>query len=254
MMGRIPSADEVLECSINLLADRYPDADCAFVAGSLVRGDGSATSDIDLVVLHCSLPRAYRESFIYSGVPVEAFVHDPETLSWFLAQDREAGHPALIGMLSEGVLIGPRQDAGMTFKQQGQQLLADGPPPLREDALSRLRYAITDKLDDLEADRTPAEIVAIGAALYPLLAEFVLRGSGQWSGSGKWTARLLKAFEPSMAEDIENAFLKLYRGVDVQPIMELADRLLEPHGGRLFSGYRSDAPAEWRASSTPKVT
>jgi predicted nucleotidyltransferase len=254
MMGQIPTADEVLECSISLLADRFPDSDCAFVAGSLVRGEGSITSDIDLVVLYPSLPQAYRKSFIYRGVPVEAFVHDPETLLWFSEQDREAGHPTLIGMLSEGVLIGPRRDAGAAFQQRSRHILAAGPPPLGAEAVSRLRYAITDKLDDLEARRTRAEVIAIGAALHPLLAELVLRGNGHWNGSGKWNARLLREFDPEIAEAIERAFVILYSGMDVRMLVELADQLLERHGGRLFSGYRSDAPAEWRSSGDPAAT
>ena len=86
---------------------------------------------------------------------------------WFLEQDRKDGRPALIGMLIEGVLIGPRQDTGHDFKKRAVQIFAEGPPPLNADAIERLRYAITDKLDDLEADRTALERIVIGAALYP---------------------------------------------------------------------------------------
>jgi hypothetical protein len=243
----LPTADEVVRLAIRVLADRYPKADAAFVAGSFLRGEGSPTSDIDLVVLHSSLPHAYRESFLFNGVPVEAFVHDPETLSWFLEQDRKEGHAPLIGMLAEGVLIGPRQDAGISFKQRGLHMLAAGPPPLSAEALMRLRYAITDKLDDLQADRPSVELIAIGAALHPLLAELALRGNGRWNGSGKWNARLLSQFDHSVSERFEKAFLSLYNGSDSRSVLRLADTLLEPHGGRLFAGYRSDAPADWRS-------
>jgi hypothetical protein len=247
MERSIPTPNEVLTHAVEALAAHYPDADSAFVAGSLMRGEGSATSDIDLVVLHSSLPQAYRESFIFNGVPVETFVHDPETLSWFIEHDRKDGHPALINMLSEGVLIGPRQDIGLDFKQRALQILAEGPPPLSADALLRLRYTITDKLDDLETDRSPAEVVAIGAAIYPLLVELLLRGGNRWNGSGKWNARLLNQMDESVAQRFETAFLDLYRGTDARSVLRLADSLLEQHGGRLFSGYRSDAPAGSRS-------
>ena len=243
----IPAVDEVLEHAVQALAARYPDADSAFVAGSLMRGQGSATSDIDLIVLHSFLPQAYRESFIFEDIPVETFVHDPETLSWFLEQDRKDGHPALIGMLIEGVLIGPRQDIGLDFKQRALRMFAEGPPPLSTDAISRLRYMITDKLDDLGADRSPGEIIAIGAALYPLLVELTLRGSGRWNGSGKWNARLLSEMDVSVSQQFERAFLDLYNGSDTRSVLRLADKVLEQHGGRLFSGFRSDAPAGWRS-------
>ena len=64
-------------------AERYPDAAVMFAAGSIVRGEGTAFSDLDLVIVHGRLDRAYRESFRYDRVPVEAFVHDPETLGTF---------------------------------------------------------------------------------------------------------------------------------------------------------------------------
>jgi predicted nucleotidyltransferase len=247
MKHSAPTPNEIRELAIEVLAAHHPNADAAFVAGSFMRGEGSATSDIDLVILHPSLTQAYRESFIFKGIPVETFVHDPETLSWFLEHDRKDGHPALIGMLIEGVLIGPRQDIGHEFKQCALQMLAEGPPSLSTDALQKLRYAITDKLDDLEADRSPAEIIAIGAALYPLLVELALRGSSRWNGSSKWSTRLLNQMDASIAQQFETAFLALYNGSDTHAVIRLADTLLEQDGGRLFSGYRSNAPADWRS-------
>ena len=247
MNRSLPTPNEVLELAAEVLVVHHPDADSAFVAGSFMRGQGSATSDIDLVVLYRSLPQAYRESFLLKGTPVEMFVHDPETLSWFLEHDRKDGHPALIGMLVEGVVIGPRQDTGHDFKQLARTIFADGPPLLSTESVRRLRYAITDKLDDLQADRSPAEVVAIGAALYPLLVELALRGSSRWNGSGKWSARLLSQLDESSSRQFETAFLDLYNGSNTGAVLCLSDKVLEPHGGRLFSGYRSDAPADWRS-------
>jgi hypothetical protein len=247
MKSSVPTPNETVEIGVEVLAAHYPDADSAFVAGSLMRRQGSATSDIDLVVLHPSPVQAHRESFIFQGIPVETFVHDPETLSWFLEQDRKGGHPALIGMLMEGVLIGPRQDIARDFKKRALKMFVEGPPLLNTDAIERLRYAITDKLDDLETDRTPAERIAIGAALYPLLAELALRGNSRWTGSGKWHARLLNQMDVSVAQQVETAFLSLYDGSDPQAVLRLSKNLLEQHGGRLFSGYHSDAPADWRS-------
>jgi len=247
MKRSVPTADEVVKIAAEVLAAHHPSADSAFVAGSFMRGQGSTASDIDLVVLHPSLAQAYRESFLFQGIPVETFVHDPETLSWFLEQDRKDGRPALIGMLIEGALIGPRQGTGADFKKRASQMFAEGPPSLNTDAIERLRYAITDKLDDLEAERTPAERIAIGAALYPLLVELTLRGSNRWNGDGKWCARLLNEMNASEARQVEEAFLSLYDGSDIQAVLRLAENILDQHGGKLFSGYHSKAPADWRS-------
>jgi hypothetical protein len=249
MARPVPSPSEILSLASEILATRYPAADAAFVAGSFMRGQGSTTSDIDLVVLHPSLPHAYRESFTFHDLPVEAFVHDPETLAWFLEQDRLDGHPSLIGMLVEGVLLGSNQQPAATLQQHASEIFAAGLPPLSPDALDRLRYTITDKLDDLAADRSPAEHIAIGATLYPLLVELVLRGNNHWNGTGKWSARLLHQFDEPLAHHFESAFLALYNNATPAAVLELAETLLAPHGGRLFANYRSNAPADWRTPS-----
>ena len=248
MKRSVPTPAETVEVAAEVLAARYPDADAAFVAGSFMREQASTTSDIDLVVLYSSLPQAHRESFVYQDIPVEAFVNDPETLSWFLEQDYKSGRPAMVGMLMEGVLIGPRQALGRDFKKRALQILREGPPPLNKENIDRLRYDITDKLDDLEADRSLSERIAIGAALYPLLAELALRGSGRWNGSGKWHARLLSQMDASLAAQVETAFLSLYDGSDTRAVLRLSESLLQQHGGgRFFAGYRNDAPADWRS-------
>jgi len=136
---------------------------------------------------------------------------------------------------------------GVTSRSVRRKCSQKGHPPLNTDAIERLRYVITDKLDDLETDRTLAERIAIGAALYPLLVELALRGSGRWNGSGKWQARLLSQMDVSVARQVEKAFLSLYDGSGMQAVLRLAEDLLEQHGGRLFSGYHSDASADWRS-------
>ena len=59
-----------------VVAEKYPEARVAFLAGSVTRGEGTQTSDLDLVVIYNKLPQAYRESFVSGGWPIEAFVHD----------------------------------------------------------------------------------------------------------------------------------------------------------------------------------
>jgi predicted nucleotidyltransferase len=50
-----------------LLASRYPSADCAFVAGSIMRGEGTLLSDIDLVVIFGHVETGWRESLRFEG-------------------------------------------------------------------------------------------------------------------------------------------------------------------------------------------
>ena len=71
-----------------LFETRYQGANAIFVTGSVVRGEATAHSDLDLVILFPKVERAYRESFIHKGWPVEAFIHDPRNTSVFLQPRR----------------------------------------------------------------------------------------------------------------------------------------------------------------------
>src|SRR4051794_40453736 len=96
--------ERIIDVANAIRTDRYKDAGATFAAGSIVRGEGTPFSDLDLVVVYAHLPSAYRESFRFDGYPVEAFVHDPTTLEYFFLEvDRPSGVPTLPQMIAEGV-------------------------------------------------------------------------------------------------------------------------------------------------------
>src|ERR1044071_7301531 len=92
-----------LEAARGVWRERYAGARVIFLAGSVMRGDATETSDLDIVVVFDSLPNAYREAFTFGGWPVEAFVHNPETLRHFFEVNSRRGVPSLMRMVIEGV-------------------------------------------------------------------------------------------------------------------------------------------------------
>jgi hypothetical protein len=232
-----------------VLAERYPDADLAFVAGSIIRGQGTAHSDIDLVVVYGRIDRARRESFRSGGFPVEAFVHDPATLRWFMDQDVARGRPSIVTMVADGRLVGPVTTGAETLRSEALGLLAKGPPPLAAERRDALRYEITDLIDDLRDRRTPQEMLAIGAALHQRLADLMLLGRGHWTGSGKWIPRLLAALDESLSRDFDEGFRRLFAEGRADLLIAFAEAELGHHGGPLFEGDRREAPVDARRSS-----
>jgi len=242
--GLIESA---LAAAGTVLATRYPEAACAFVAGSIMRGQGTATSDVDLVIVYDHLENARRESFMESGFPVEAFVHDPETLRWFIDDGMANGHPVLANMIATGRPIGPEPERASALQSAAAELISKGPAPLTGARRDALRYQITDLLDDLRDGRTPAEMRAIGAALYQPLADLVLLGRGKWSGKAKWVPRLLREIDPQLATGFDEAFQQLAFGEPAR-IIAHAEGELARHGGPFFAGDRREAPASARSA------
>jgi predicted nucleotidyltransferase len=250
-MGAMLTAGDAEGLAERVLRERYPLANAALAAGSLVRGGATATSDLDLVVLFSELPNAYRESFVFEGVPVDAFVHDPETLRAFFGKDVDAGKSAMLTMTAEGRIVGPRPECAKAMKSEAEAVLAKGPPSLDKATLDLFRYLITSRIEDLQDQRPWPEALATGAWLHLALADFILRANGRWAATGKWIPRALAAFDPALAAGFHAAFADLFDRRDAGPLISFAEQALAPFGGRLFEGFRAEAKAEDRIASPP---
>jgi nucleotidyltransferase-like protein len=239
--------EAAVDVARRLLAVRYAGAAVAFAAGSIVRGEGTPQSDLDLVVIHETLDHAYRESFRADGLPVEAFVHDPATLDYFFVEiDARSGVPSLPQMVVEGVEIPGPTSLSRVLKARAAAVLAAGPPLLDADTERRLRYFVSDLMDDLRSPRSRDELMGAGARLYDSLADYALRRIGRWSARGKAISRALRQYDPGLAAAYGNAFAALFTQGDPAPVLRLAEDLLRDAGGPLFDGFRLDAPRGWR--------
>jgi predicted nucleotidyltransferase len=233
---------EPIEAARGIFRERYEGARILFLAGSVVRGDGTPTSDLDIVVVYERLPNAYREAFIFEGWPVEAFVHDAETVERFFESDRVRGIPATVSMVLEGVEIPEASEFSAGLKQRASEIFETGPPPLEEDEMHLRRYRLTDWIDDIRHPRSHEELVATGAYLYGDAADFFFRSRNLWSSHSKTIPRRLREADADFAETFLSAFDALFVEKDNAPVIALIERMLAPFGGLLFDGFRKDAP------------
>ena len=232
---------EPTEAAARLWRERYDASRVIFLAGSVMRGEATPASDLDLVVVHERLPRAYREAFVYEGWPVEAFVHDADSIEVFFEADRRRGRPDMMSMVWEGVEIPEACEFSARLKRRARELLDAGPPPLDEDELTLRRYRLTDWVDDMRFPRSDEELVGTGVYLYQDAADFYLRSRGLWAAHSKTIPRRLRAADAAFAARFTHAFDALFAGKRAEPAAALVAELLDPFGGLLFEGFRQDA-------------
>lgn len=178
---------------------------------------------------------------------MEAFVHDRETLEYFFVEvDRPSGVPALPQMVVEGVEVPAPNEMSRSLKQLAAALIAAGPPALDAETERRMRYFVSDLIDDLRAHRSKDELIGTGALLYEQLADYHLRRQGLWSAKGKAIPRVLQQVDPGLRDRYCHSFDCLFALGDASDVVRLAEELLRMAGGPLFDGYRADAPAAWR--------
>ncbi len=209
----------------DLVADRFPDASWAILTGSVVGPQRTAGSDLDILVMRESGP-GYRESLHFRGWPVELFVHTPARLEGFLARERAARKPSTHRMLALGVpLVGdPRE-----LQAECARVLGEGPPPLSDEERDKMRYWLTDLLDDFTHVVDPGERTVIAAALWTETGRAALTFAGRWISGGKWLLRELRELDPAWADR--------WLAARDEPAA-LATEVLTHSGGPLFDGYR----------------
>jgi hypothetical protein len=229
-----------LEAARGVWRERYAGARVIFLAGSVMRGEATRTSDLDIVVVFEKLENAYRESFTFGGWPVEAFVHDALTLRRFFESDRERGLPSLMRMVIEGVEVPEACGLSAELKRAASEVYDAGPPTLDADEMRLRRYRLTDWVDDIRFPRSDEELVASGAWLYKDAADFFFRSRGLWSAHSKTIPRRLRETDAEFASKFLAAFDALFTEKRSAPAVTLVEELLAPFGGTLFDGFRMD--------------
>lgn len=237
---------EAVESARRLVAERFPEASAAWLAGSVVLGRATATSDLDVTVVRPAGP-AYRESLEYAGWPVELFVHTADSVRTFVARDRARRRPTMARLVSTGVVLVDRDGAGAALAEECADAVAAGPPPLTVAERDALRYGLTDLLDDLAGGGDPAPVAATAVAAWQQAAELLLATEGRWGGSGKWLVRELEAYDDATGSAytprLHAGLVAAVRG-EAEALVAVAEEVLGRAGGRLWAGYRAGAAVE----------
>ena len=193
-----------------IVRERYPDSALVLLAGSVARDEATPASDLDPVIVFDRLEAARRESFETGGWPVEAFVHDPETIAWFAAE------------------------------------IERGPAAWTPEDLESSRYLITALPSDLEGGGSRAELTATGVELHRALARHVFGTRRRWIPKRRRLPRELGGLSSELGTRFSDAFDDLFGRDDPAAAIGLGDAMPGEDGGRRFAGFSRHAPAGWR--------
>jgi len=234
-----------------LIKERYVDAKAVFWAGSVSESRGTSASDLDLVIVFESLPNAYREAFVYDGWPIDAFIHDLETLRYFFEKSRTGnGISGLSHMILNGREVTSLSALSENVKTLALEILNAGPATWDQEQINKERFLITDVLDDIKYPAGRDEQIASAAWLLEALGQFYFRSQNKWCASGKSIIRYLKSDNPDLALEFTQAFEGLFQTGHSAALELLVKKILDPYGGLFWNGFRSDAPKESRITES----
>ena len=227
--------EKAAKVATQLVAEQYPEARAAWLGGSVVRGDASPTSDLDITVLLHGKPAPMRRSLEYAGWPVELFVHTEASLAHFSEKDQQRRQPTMMRLVGESIVLLDTDGSGARLQQSCREQVAAGPRALTTDELDLLRYTITNLLDDLADADTDDVRTAIASVLWQDAARLLLSGAQHWTGTGKGLLRELTAYDESHGTRHAQALIAGVRIPDT--LVEEVDGILDLYGGRLFDGF-----------------
>lgn len=216
----------------------YPNSVLAILAGSVVRGEGTETSDLDIVIITDSEELPYRKSVIYQKWPIELFVYNEKTYKEHCQRGVDQARPYLLSMMVEGIPIIDRDKNFHILKREGEEILNLGPRELNEKEIENYRYMISDLLEDLKGSVDNYESIFIVNKLSFVLSEFIMRLNRRWIGDGKWSYKVLRDFDDELAQVFTEAFSAFYSKSDKQRLVDFTEQILEPVGGVLFDGFK----------------
>lgn len=178
-------------------------------AGSVMRGEGDLTSDIDLYIIFDADYRQIEHKF-FNAVPCQLFCNPPQRVSRYFVEERHSLNtgPTTAHMIASGIVILDRDVRVEQLREEAKKALHSSPMP-NPDMLQLMRYhavsALENALDVCESDPDMA-MLEICNALPKMLNYYFLK---QWKylPRHKDTIERIRQDNPELAELIHDLFI-----------------------------------------------
>lgn len=207
------------------------------VSGTVVRGTGHASSDLDIVVIHDE-PWRQRLQRWFGGVPVEMFINPPFQVRRQMDRDAQSARPVMAHMLATGHLVFDDRDGIGAALQQEARINLEAGPTVDAEWLELRRYGIATAFEDA------TDLLAIDPERSRALVSQAVTEAIEWwfPAHGLWLPRtkaLLHDFnehEPVWAERAREVLRSPDLAVAHSEATPLIQRLLGATGFFAWSG------------------
>jgi hypothetical protein len=226
-----------LEAASSFVNSFFPNCHVAILGGSVSQQLQTPSSDLDIVIIDETYEFPFRKTYREFGWLIEAFVLNRSSYRYFFDVGIDAAIPSLQRMCVEGILLKDSESWGSELINEARNDLQSGPLPWSQEEQDKVRYEITEYLEDLTSGGRQEELFFTVHKLIGLINEFVLRTNRCWMGEGKWMYRSLESYDSAWSSRYFKALGSFYRKGNIVPLSDLILELLAPYGGLLAEGY-----------------
>jgi hypothetical protein len=163
------------------------------------------------------------------------------------------GKPALINMILQGQEIWAQNSVSIEAKSIAADALTNSPNAWSQQQIDKKVFSSQISWMILNPQKNKEEQIISSVHLFETLLQFYFRAATKWTASGKSLIRLFKQKNQELAEEWVTAFENLIQTSDSIAVETVMAKILAPHSGYLWDGFRSDAPAEWKAFDESKI-
>ncbi|MBX2998384.1 MAG: nucleotidyltransferase domain-containing protein [Caldilineaceae bacterium] len=228
-----------LKQAVDYIIERYNPVGL-IASGSVLRGEGDATSDLDLYVIHEQGWRQRAQRW-FNGVPAEIFVNPPQMIRRYFVDERQEGRFVTAHMLATGAVILNRGDVVERLRAEAAQELHQ-PPGLSEAALTMQRYMAATLLEDaldIEA-KDPINALFLLEQAMPQMIQYAFLAANHPLPRAKKTITALAALDPVLGELARRFYTEADPAQRFTCAKEFAQRILGVTGFFSWEGERQD--------------
>lgn len=212
------------------IVGRYDDVVGIIAAGSILRGQGCAASDLDLYVVR-TRPQRQRVQRRFNGVPAEIFVNPPHQIERYFAEEARRSRPLTAHMLAEGAVVLALDPVVERLRAQARAELRRVPAPSATD-LRWERYVaaleLEDALDVIDEDPAGGGLILAGA-IHKML-RYAFRQARHNIPRDKDLIAALETLDPELAGLARRLALAHDPGTQRALAGQIADRTLGVRG------------------------
>jgi hypothetical protein len=222
------------------VATHFPDCLAAVLFGSVARGEATATSDLDIIIVANEDISPYRKSYREHGWFIEAFVGSKKYNEEKIRHFRGRSIPSFLTSYAEGVILKDYHDFAQGLQEEAIASLKRGPDELTRQEIDTYRYVITDWLDDFIDSKSYEESLFIAYDLAAKAGEFLLAYNRNWVGERKRLYRALRKLDQELADHLIEELKSFYQTRSKEGLIGIVVRVLDLVGGKLYEGYSRD--------------
>jgi predicted nucleotidyltransferase len=205
--------------------------DCIILTGSIVDGNYTMDSDVDVLCITSRFDYIRVESFKREGLLLQIILLPVNAVQDLLWREYTTRDIVYISMLKKGLILQDKEDYASRLQHIATTIYNAGPPPLQYEELSRRINHLSSLISDLQFPKDFSSYYLVFMEATAGLTDLFLRLNNEWFTHSKFMMRILQEKHAVFYRKLIAAIKSYFNADGVEPFVRLATATLQLTGG-----------------------